>query len=231
MNQEEVDLIYEYLHENYEYYEGDFIRKYNSRGRKKGSKLIGQINYTDIQKISLCVSIPKLNIANIPYAKLVYIYHTKVYPKYLKFNDSNSMNCAFENLTKLSRQPKDCINFSEVKTKSGIRYRISFYLNGKGISLGQPKNKEIAIKIYQTAVELMNEGVNTEIELKTKIKQLFPDEKIIIGNSTGFTGVIPSEKRFRAEITINRKSKHLGMFDTPHEAHEAYLKAKEELKK
>jgi len=231
MTQDEVDLIYNYLHENYRYEEGEFIRKNDSRGRKKGSKILGQLNYSDKQKLVLCISIPKLKITNYPYGKLIYLYHTKIYPKYLKFNDNNPLNCCFENLKLLLRQPKDDVKFSEIKLKSGIRYRVSFYLNGKSISLGQPKNKETALKIYQTAVSLKNNGIESEIEFKKQIKELFPDEKIIIGNRTGYKGVFFSEKRYRAEITINRKSKHLGMFDTAEEAHAAYLKAKEELKK
>lgn len=35
--------------------------------------------------------------------------------------------------------------------------------------------------------------------------------------------------RWRASIGINRRQIHLGLFDTPEEAHEAYLKAKREL--
>ena len=33
-------------------------------------------------------------------------------------------------------------------------------------------------------------------------------------------------KKFRAQIYINGKSKHIGCHDSPEEAHEAYLKAK-----
>ena len=35
--------------------------------------------------------------------------------------------------------------------------------------------------------------------------------------------------RYYAHITINRKRRHLGSFDTPEAAHEAYLRAKREL--
>ena len=50
-------------------------------------------------------------------------------------------------------------------------------------------------------------------------------------NSTGFLGVYPvyKSKNFRAKITINKKTKHLGNFKTAIEAHDAYIKAKREL--
>ena len=44
--------------------------------------------------------------------------------------------------------------------------------------------------------------------------------------STGLLGVYPNKKRYRAVIATNGKSTHLGTFDTPDGAHEAYLKAK-----
>jgi hypothetical protein len=52
-----------------------------------------------------------------------------------------------------------------------------------------------------------------------------------INNKSGFRGVswYKSTNKWLAHITINRKVKHLGYFDTPEEAHEAYLNAKREI--
>jgi hypothetical protein len=50
-------------------------------------------------------------------------------------------------------------------------------------------------------------------------------------NTSGFTGVSfhkPTGK-WQALIQINGKKYHLGLYDTPEEAHDAYLKAKSEL--
>lgn len=45
-------------------------------------------------------------------------------------------------------------------------------------------------------------------------------------NKIGLLGVTRSGKRFRATIRTNGKAKYLGSFDTPDEAHEAYINAK-----
>lgn len=50
-------------------------------------------------------------------------------------------------------------------------------------------------------------------------------------NKTGFLGVAFNKKlnKYGASITVDNKQRHLGVFCTPEEAHEAYLKAKREL--
>ena len=47
-------------------------------------------------------------------------------------------------------------------------------------------------------------------------------------NSTGFMGVsfFKGTNRFSSYIQVDGKKKHLGYFDTPHEAHQVYLQAK-----
>lgn len=46
---------------------------------------------------------------------------------------------------------------------------------------------------------------------------------------TGYTGVYQEGKRFRAVISVNGKSRHIGMFGTPEEAARAYNKVSKEL--
>jgi len=56
-------------------------------------------------------------------------------------------------------------------------------------------------------------------------------------NKSGFLGVSPYKHKHRpnrkpkwkAQIRFNGKKKHIGYYDTPEEAHDAYLKAKREL--
>jgi len=49
-------------------------------------------------------------------------------------------------------------------------------------------------------------------------------------NSKGYSWH-KGHKKYIATITVNRKNVHLGYFDTPEEAHQAYLKAKQEYHK
>ena len=51
-------------------------------------------------------------------------------------------------------------------------------------------------------------------------------KKAQVNNKTGFLGVNIKGKKYYATIRINKKKKHIGAFDTPEEAHEAYLSEK-----
>ena len=48
-------------------------------------------------------------------------------------------------------------------------------------------------------------------------------------SKTGYTGVYQENNRYRAVISINRKSVHIGMFNTPEEAALAYNKKSKEI--
>lgn len=48
-------------------------------------------------------------------------------------------------------------------------------------------------------------------------------------NKAGFLGVSPNRKRWSASIQVNGRKVHIGTFDSPIEAHEAYLHTKRQL--
>jgi hypothetical protein len=52
-----------------------------------------------------------------------------------------------------------------------------------------------------------------------------------VNNKSGYLGVhfAKGSNKWTSQITINRKCKSLGLFETPEKAYEAYLKAKREL--
>lgn len=49
------------------------------------------------------------------------------------------------------------------------------------------------------------------------------NQKISVRNSSGFKGVGKVGNRFRSRVVHNNKNIHMGYFDTPEEAHAAYL--------
>lgn len=51
-------------------------------------------------------------------------------------------------------------------------------------------------------------------------------QKVRVDSKTGVLGVAHQRGRYRAYIRINGKKKNLGTFDTPEQAHQAYLEAK-----
>lgn len=48
-------------------------------------------------------------------------------------------------------------------------------------------------------------------------------------NKSGYLGVRPFRNRWQAKITVNNKRHHIGTYDNPEAAHEAYLAKKREL--
>ena len=50
-----------------------------------------------------------------------------------------------------------------------------------------------------------------------------------IKNKSGFQGVQKHQNKWRASVTVNRVVHRIGMFNTPEEAHQAYVKAKREM--
>lgn len=48
-------------------------------------------------------------------------------------------------------------------------------------------------------------------------------------SSTGFLGVFPCGKRFKTQVGLDERSQHVGVYDTPELAYEAYVDAKRKL--
>lgn len=69
-------------------------------------------------------------------------------------------------------------------------------------------------------IEKLREATNTENCRNGKLPK---------HNTSGFKGATKFRGRWAARIKVNRKCIHLGMFDTPEQAHEAYCKAAREM--
>lgn len=68
----------------------------------------------------------------------------------------------------------------------------------------------------------------TNLRLATNKENMQNRKGHTVANKLGFLGVCPNGQngKFTAQITVQGKKLHLGTFDTPEEAHEAYLDAK-----
>ncbi len=228
MTQEEVDLIYDYLHENYEYKDGELIRVKIIKGGALGKRLGIMINTLNKKPHILC----SIYINGIKYTKplsvFIFLYHKKYLPQCISHKDNNPFNYNIENLVESSRKWSDYNKRSfkgcyKKKNKDGFLYRASIRVRNKSVHLGTYKTEKEAHDVYCKAKELLKKKevsadylINTlNLDVK-KQKNIYP------------TGVYKKLNRFVSWITINKKNTYLGSFMTPEEAHAAYFKAKQE---
>ncbi len=234
MTQDEVDLIYDYLHEHYEYVQGDLINKFNRPGNHTGKKL-GSFKYSQAnEKVYLSsqlqINRKKIYVRN---SKLNYIYHHKKYPKYLKFLDANVLNINIENLQECEKKDfntkehyrKNKRGFYIRKNPDGsLSYMVQIEINNKSFSIGGYDQPDIASDAFHYGRHLLINENKTPEQTRLMVKAKYPpiDRKV---NKTGYRGVQKVGNKYSAF----QACKYLGLFDTPEEAHEAYLKAKKEL--
>lgn len=199
MNQEEVDLIYDYLHENYEYREGELIVKSDKKNKylKVGSSL-GSVNFTSSGKAFLICSV---RVNNKKYrmrtGKFIYIFHKKICPEFINHIDGNEMNNEIENLCESNHSriqhhysKEKEINFIKVLNKDGTHgYPVRIHLMGKAISLGTYRSEEIATEVYLYAKELIIKN-KFENEIIESIKIKFPESSLNRVSKNKFKGFI-----------------------------------------
>jgi len=231
MTEEEVQQIYDYLHEHYRYEDGELIALKDLSNAKKAGSILGCFaNYYDNRRPVIHTNL-KVNGKNYYFAlsHLIYLYHHKLKPKVIKFKDENITNTKIENMISISKSEFN----NSLRSKNSCyfhqgRWKVRFFLNRKAVSMGGYKTQEEAQKIYDKCLELIDNGFSEEVEIKEIIKELNPRIKINVTNKHGFPGVMKSRNKYYARLRWKTEESTLGGFDTPEEAHAAYLKAKEE---
>jgi hypothetical protein len=241
MTQDEVDLIYDYLHENYEYSEGELIVKNDiHNGHRRGTK-IGQFSFDEKRNPEILTHIAA-HKDTLRLSHAIYIYHHKIKPKLIVYIDGNPTNTNIENLQAVDSIPMNGYRY-RIKKPNGIMarkeskkgtYTVKVKRKNKQIYIGSFDNKEKALEAYIYASELWDDNQYTHEEWLKEVRKKYPLEstnKFIRNVKRDLPiGVCAHGKRFRSSISINSKRKHLGVFNTPHEAHEAYLKKRKELR-
>lgn len=237
MTQEDVDLIYDYLHENYDYVDGELIVKTIPKNSKKIGDRIGCFIHNTLAAPYLFSSITiNKKRYRMKVVKLIFIYHYKTLPRRIYHLDNNPMNTRIENLKDCSHSEIQHLSTSYKKSgtykhinKDGSKgFNVLVTINGSRANLGTYRTQKLADDVYGYAKNLILDGVISTDELIESIKKKYPMSSLNRQSCTGYKGVSPRRNKFVATRRINGIRKYLGSFNTPEEAHEAYLKAKAE---
>lgn len=232
MTENEIELIYNYLHENYEYRDGSLLRNKDGRGfskQKKGDELGSFFYQSDQQPRIRCT----LNIKGKDYTKnlshLIYLFHYKSMPDVIDYLDGNPTNCRIDNLKIGSRiasqAKKECRGWKPYTSSTGLtRYRVTLQI-GKAIKVhfGSCETPDEARAVYDMAKRLYVVDRLEADDIKKKVMLEFPDIKMKLkkDNKHGFPGIYKRGNRFVA--------RHNGLsstHDTPEEAYKDVIRMK-----
>ena len=233
MTQEEVDLIYDYLHKNYEYKNGELIRKIKSRTQPIGNK-IGCFSYTEKRNPKILVTLNfNKNRFSLILPKVIWLYHFKEYPINLHYKDNNPTNLKIENLIKSTKE--GIKKHRKVKNPFKLinnTYKAFIRFNYKTYHLGVYESEEDARLSYEIAkLNLINNPDLNPNEIRDIIKTEMGDKTTHTKNQSLIKGYFKKGSKYYVSISVNNKRTNIGSFETPQEAHQAYLKAKMELNK
>lgn len=235
MTQDEVDLIYNYLHENYKYEDGNLIHL-KSISNKKAGDTYGSYQFIGkgLPKMKAPITINGKS-KSYGLANIIYLFIYKEYYKYIKHIDKNPMNNSIENLKPYSLNEIKIDNsenskgYKKVFESKSIKFRARVFSNGKYINIGAYEKEEDARNAYLFAKKIIveDESINLKL-LREKIKKKFPNSTLRVKNKWP-KGVKERGEKFESYIYEKKDKKFnqktIGYFDTPELAHQAYLMA------
>lgn len=169
MTQDEVDKIYAYLHENYEYRGGELIRAKKISGsyvgKKFGSVFIPSNKGRPTIRGDLNI---EGKIRSINLDRAIFIYHTRTNPMAINHIDKNPFNNNIENLEELSLREMPHMhasNFKGIKSykgRNGTRYYP--YINNRTFG-GYPSFEEAHAAYLKIKTELKSFATNEEAKI------------------------------------------------------------------
>jgi len=227
MNQQEVALIYDYLHGHYEYNDGELICKENIKhSKRKGDKMgVFKVHPEGYGYYTASFSIEK-KVYYKRVSHLVWLYFHKALPLFIWYNDENPLNTHIENLVSSRVRQPNSKNY--IQRASGS-FNASIVIDGERIALGAYRDECVTQQVVKKAKYLAATTKVTSLQIKecindefgaASVNQLQEKERELP------VGVRYSGYKFRAVIKTNGEKITLGVFDTAKEASKAYQKAK-----
>ncbi len=225
MTEEEVQMIYDYLHENYEYKDGNLVAKKNKIGATKGHSL-GTFNINENNSSGFLVQI---KIKNKRFARglhqYIYLYHNKSLPKYVMHLDGNVTNNKIENLIKYNGNKVNANRDHKGYFQDKKGFRVVMSWDKKKKTYGNFSSEQIAMEVFSKIKYLRYKKNLSHQEINKIINTEYWDKKI--KNDKNIRGYKQEGGKYVARIRIKNKQITLGRFDSAQEAHQVYLKAKE----
>ncbi len=230
MTQEELELVFNRLHEKYRYERGELINKKNNAS-------IGTMSEPSLKKghahLMVVLSID-MKVFCMPLSHAIWIYHFKEKPRYILFKDGNRMNCMLENLKPATIQEIQ-FQFAEANQgfkKCGNKFRVCIRASDYEGSLGAYDTEETAKEIYLLAKKILLDEPMGIRELREKICTIHPLAKKYVEPKRimPFT-YFNKSGRFDCKFNFKGHSLFLGTFDDAIDAHNEALHFKEQYKK
>jgi len=239
MTQDEVDLIYDYLHEYYRYELGNLIRIKQCGNRKIG-EMLGSVNTsTRGGRLKIqCNIFVNGKTYSMQLQHLIYIYHNKIKVRYLRYKNQNPMDSRIENLESCTLSQthhpnnynKEKKGYKQINIYGQIRYRPTYQPRYKNIVFDSYATPEEAKEAYVYAKILNYQGNLSHEEVYKKVHEKYPGlEPKRRPHKDLPKGVYKNNKKYRVQFNHKGKTFKLGLYLTIEEAREAYLKAKMEL--
>lgn len=229
MTDEEVELIYNYLHENYEYVDGELIVKKNRNNAYKKGHVLGDVRIRYVGRSYMATTVCVGGVSySYALSKFIYLYFNKTLPRFIKYVNGNSMDTRIENIRPLKEVSEILTYESRIKKPRGFsvdkkcgRYIVQSLFKNKMVYVGAYKDKKEAHDAYVYLDHLLRNELTPPDEAIEKTLSKYPRP---LKNKTGWAGIHQVGNKYVAKF----KNKQIGRFDTPEEAHEAYLKARAE---
>jgi hypothetical protein len=229
VSDDEVEQIYNYLHENYEYRDGELLRIKAPRGRKIGQSVGTFIYLKRAEKAILQITIllnGKRRAFNL--SRMIFLYHFKELPSCVKHYDGNIMNFKIENL--YASDHIGSIDHTKFKGFTFVNnaWKVRSKVDGKVCSFGSYNTEEVAKEVYECVKKNWIENRLSAEEITQFIKDKYKNKTARYCRTKGYK---MKDGKYIVRITHNKKRIHIGTFYSEEEAHAAYLKAKEEYAK